>query len=75
LINLIRSHFWLGGNVDQDLLSGFPKGIRVWLGRMRDLKEIWSSTMRREKVRYMSFFSVQGISWRRRGPFIKVSEI
>jgi hypothetical protein len=31
-MNLRRNHFWLGGNVDQDLLSRFPKGTRVWLG-------------------------------------------
>jgi hypothetical protein len=44
-MNLSRNHFFLSGNVDQDLLSRFPKGIRVWLGGMRDLKDMWSSTM------------------------------
>jgi hypothetical protein len=55
-MNLRRNHFWLGGNVDQDLLSQFPKGIRVWLGGgggMRDLKEIWSSILEgRESEEY-----------------------
>jgi hypothetical protein len=57
-MNLRRNHFWLGGSVDQDLLSRFPKGIRVWLGGMRDLKDIWSSTMEeRESKEYELLFS------------------
>jgi hypothetical protein len=31
-MNLRRNQFWLGENVDRDLLSRFLKGIRVWLG-------------------------------------------
>jgi hypothetical protein len=56
-MNLRRNHFWLGGNIDQDLLSRFPKGIRVWLEEMRDLKDIWSSTMEeRESEKYELLF-------------------
>jgi hypothetical protein len=56
-MNLRRNHFWLGGNIDQDLLSRFPKGISVWLGGMRDLKDIWSSTMEeRESEEYELIF-------------------
>jgi hypothetical protein len=56
-MNLRRNHFCLGGNVDQDILSRFPIGIRGWLGGMRDLKDIWSSTMEeRESEEYELLF-------------------
>jgi hypothetical protein len=66
-MNLRRNHFWLGGNVDQDLLSRFPKGIRVLLGGMRDLKEKWSSTMEERESEEQELFFVHRYSLEKKG--------
>jgi hypothetical protein len=66
-MNLRRNHFWLGGNVDQDLLSRFPKRIRVWLGGMRDLKEMWSSTMEERESEEQELFFVHRYSLENKG--------
>jgi hypothetical protein len=70
-MNLRRNHFWLGGNVDQDPLSRFPKGIRVWLGGMRDLKEMWSSTMEERESEEQELFFVNRYTLEKKGGLIK----
>jgi hypothetical protein len=68
-MNLRRNHFWLGGNVDRDLLSRFPKGIRVWLGGIRDPKEMWSSTMEERESEEQELIFVHRYSLEKKGAY------